>query len=169
MLSEWRQHVYVYVSLGLRARPCMFDPSVFAAATRVVTPGSMLSSPDLGLGTGTGDYLVGDDEFRPFVRPSSCRAFGIRAHSSIRARPGSAKIVSSRVPRDGPCRVASRGGAGPVRTHEALLRSVAPRVVTKLGAHVLPMVREPQFYGFFANAPLMAPRCPFPTTSQPGA
>ena len=59
--------------------------------------------------------------------------------------------------------------AGAVRTYEATLRAIVPKVTLKLGSRVLPMRAEAQFFAFFGAALLLGPKLSSPASSQPGA
>ena len=59
--------------------------------------------------------------------------------------------------------------AGAVRTYEATLRAIAPKVTLKLGSQVLPMCAEAQFFAFFGAVLLLGPKSSSPASPQPGA
>ena len=57
--------------------------------------------------------------------------------------------------------------AGTVRTREATLRGIAPKVAAKLGSQVLPMSAEAQFFAFFGAVLLLGPKSSSPASPQP--
>ena len=63
----------------------------------------------------------------------------------------------------------ANAASGTVRTYEAILRGIVPKVTMKLGAAVLPMRPEAQFYSFFGGALMLGPKTTSPVTAQPGA
>ena len=58
--------------------------------------------------------------------------------------------------------------AGAVRTYEATLHAIAPKVTLKLGPHVLPMRTEAQFFAVFGAVLFLGPKSSSPASSQPG-
>ena len=57
---------------------------------------------------------------------------------------------------------------GAVRTYEATLRGIAPKVTLKLGSQVVPRSAEAQFFAFFGAVLLIGPKSPSPVSSHPG-
>ena len=57
---------------------------------------------------------------------------------------------------------------GTVRTYEATLRAIAPKVTAKLGSKVLPMSAEDVFYAFLSSAVLLGPNTASSASAQPG-
>ena len=55
-----------------------------------------------------------------------------------------------------------------VRTYEAILRGIVPKVTLKLGSAVLPMRTEAQFPSFFGAVLMIGPESASPVTSQQG-
>ena len=58
--------------------------------------------------------------------------------------------------------------SGTVRTYEATLRSIAPKITSKLGSPALPMVSEAQFFAFFGSVLLLGPESASPVSAQQG-
>ena len=58
--------------------------------------------------------------------------------------------------------------SGTVRTYEATLRSIVPKVMSKLGSPVLPMVSKAQFFAVFGSVLLLGPKSASPVSAQPG-
>ena len=58
--------------------------------------------------------------------------------------------------------------ASTVRTYEATLRAIAPKVTLKLGSPVLPMCTKAQFFAFFGAVLLLGPESSSPASPQPG-
>ena len=61
----------------------------------------------------------------------------------------------------------SSAAPGAVRTYEAILRSLAPRVVDILGAPARPMADEAAFIALFGAALLLGPKSHTLATGQP--
>ena len=55
-----------------------------------------------------------------------------------------------------------------VRTYEAILRGIAPKVTLKLGSAVLPMRTDAQFFSFFGAVLMLGPKSASPVTSHQG-
>ena len=55
-----------------------------------------------------------------------------------------------------------------IRTYEAILRGIVPKVALKLGSAVLPMRTEAQFFSFFGAVPMIGPKSASPVTLQHG-
>ena len=58
--------------------------------------------------------------------------------------------------------------SGAVRTCEAILRGIAPKVAPNLGSPVLPMSTEAQFLSFFGAVLILGPNSPSPVSGLPG-
>ena len=62
----------------------------------------------------------------------------------------------------------SSAATGAVRTYEATLDVIAPRVTLKLGTQVLPMLSANQFYLSSGSCVLLGPKSPPPVSALPG-
>ena len=58
--------------------------------------------------------------------------------------------------------------SGAVRTYAATLRSIAPKVMSKLGCPVLPMLSEQQFFAYFGPVLLLGPKSASPVSTHSG-
>ena len=63
-------------------------------------------------------------------------------------------------------KMSSREAPSTVRTSEAVIKSMAPRVAEKMGSPVLPMETAKAFFAFFGAAVLLGPKTPPPTACQ---
>ena len=57
---------------------------------------------------------------------------------------------------------------GTVRTYEATLRAIVPKVTLKLASQALPLCAEAQFVAFFGAVLLLGPKSSSPASSRPG-
>ena len=94
------------------------------------------------------DLTFGRAHLRPFLPPP---ARGPLSPAQIRFRPEMLGTVQS-----------LSAAPGTVRTYEAVLNSMAPRVVEKLGWRVLPMETANVFLAFLGSVDLFGPRIPSP-------
>ena len=62
----------------------------------------------------------------------------------------------------------ARAASGTVRTYEAILRGIIPKVAPKPGSSVLPISTEAQFLSLLGAALLLGPKSPSPVSGLPG-
>ena len=153
----------------------MFSHAAMAAASRKASISTIVPPVDLGLdGASHSEPIIVDDEVEDDPPPLP----DLSVSSAPLVRDVFPPALSA-----SPEREAFRGNllevvrttfgacsaSGTVRTYEAILRGIVPKVALRLGSAVLPMRREAQFYSFFGSVLMLGPKSTSPVSLQRGA
>ena len=152
----------------------VFSRAAFSSAARAAAPPSAVASHDLGLRAQNADYpLEPEKSFEPHAVPSQDLSVLLAPSQTFRLPPTTGPVTVSqecfRRELLGAAQTVTGSSSAPgaVRTYEALLRSLVPRVVDDLGAPALPMEDEATCVASFGATLLFGPKSHTLSKGQP--